>query len=207
VAAGLAAVERAVSGISSFLPKPKEMSGEDLFRHMVQKRLSDPRIKSHEPIVYLDLSCSKEQVQDFAPDSSIMSFAHGDGAKMKLATRKLDNLGYIKLYGGVQNDHECLRRLKNKLEFSQSLATIALLEQRNDQQYKDSIDTELRVLAPASKYKLAAKGNDVSKLTKKEICALLFSYFAVKEDITKKRKGDIVLQLEKEIECNPHTLL
>jgi hypothetical protein len=81
--------------------------------------------------VYLDLGSSKEQVQVFAPGekdlskSSIMSCALGDGANMKLAMRKLDNLGYIKSYGGVQNYPERLRRLKNKL---QSLTTIALLE-------------------------------------------------------------------------------
>jgi hypothetical protein len=192
VAARLAAVERAVNGISSFLLKPKELPGEDLFRHMVKKRLNDPRIKSHEPSVYLDLSCSKEQAQDFAPESSIMSFAHGNGAKMKLATRKLDNLGYIKSYGGVQIDPECLHRLTNKLELSQSLANIALLEKRDDQQAKDAIDTELRVLTPAAKDKLVVKGKDVSNITKKEICALLLSYFAVKEDINKKRNSDIV---------------
>jgi hypothetical protein len=44
-----------------------------------------------------------------------MSFAHGYGANMKHAMRKLDNLGYIQSYGGVRNDHERLRRLKNKL--------------------------------------------------------------------------------------------
>jgi hypothetical protein len=66
---------------------------------------------------------------------------------------------------------------------------------------------ELRALAPAAKDELVVKGNDVSKLTKKEICALLLSYFVVKEDINKKRKGDIILQLEKEVESNPNRLL
>jgi hypothetical protein len=133
VEAGLAAVERATSGLSSFLIKPKELVGGDLIRHMVQKRLNDPMIKSHEPRVYLDLSCSKEKIQYLAPGkkdlrkSIIMRFPHGDGAKMKLATRKLDNLAYIKPYGGVQNDHERLCRLKNNLEFSQLLATIFIL--------------------------------------------------------------------------------
>jgi hypothetical protein len=95
---------------------------------MVHNQLNDPRIQLHEPSVYLDLSCSKEKIQDFAPGekdfmkSSIMSFAHGYEAKIKLLTRKLDNLGYIKSYGGVQNDPERLCRLKNKLEFSQLLA-------------------------------------------------------------------------------------
>jgi hypothetical protein len=149
VATGLAAVEQAVSGLSSFLLNHKELAGEDLFRHMVQKQLNDPRIKSHEPSVYLDLICSKEQVQDFAlgkkdlRKSSIMSFVNGDGANMKLAMRKLDNLGFIKSYGSVHNDNERLRRLKNKLKFSQSLATMALLEQRDAQQAKDTIGTGL----------------------------------------------------------------
>ena len=51
VAAGLASVERSVCGLSSFLINPKELAGEDLFCHMVQKRLNDPRIKSHDPSV------------------------------------------------------------------------------------------------------------------------------------------------------------
>ena len=41
-------------------------------------------------------------------NSGIMIFAHGDGAKMKLVSRKLDNLGYINSYGGTQNDPERL---------------------------------------------------------------------------------------------------
>jgi hypothetical protein len=116
---------------------------------------------------------------------------------MNLATRKLNNLGYTKSCGGMQNDPESLRRLKNKLELYQLLATIALLEQRGDHQAKDTIDMELRALATAAKDKLMVKGNDVCKLTKKEMCALLLFYFAVKEDINKKRKGYSVLQLEK----------
>jgi hypothetical protein len=42
------------------------------------------------------------------------------------------------------------------------------------------------VLGPGAKDKLAVKGNDVSKLTKKEMCALLLSYLSVKEYINKK---------------------
>ena len=109
-----------------------------------------------------------------------MKFAHGYGAKMKLLMRNMDNLGYIKSYGGVQNYPEKLHRLKNKLEFSQSLATISLLEHRDTNKAKESIYTELRALAPSAKYKLVVKGDDISKLTKKEICALLLAYFAVK---------------------------
>ena len=41
------------------------------------------------------------------------------------------------------------------------------------------------------------KGDDISKLTKKEICALLLAYFAVNKDVNKNKKVDIVLKLEK----------
>jgi hypothetical protein len=37
---------------------------------------------------------------------------------MKLETNKLNNMGYIKSYGGVQNDPKRLGKLNNKLEFA-----------------------------------------------------------------------------------------
>ena len=80
---------------------------------------------------------------------------------------KLDNIGSINSYGGVKNDPDHLHLLKNKFELSQSLATISLLQKRDDQQAKDSIDMDPRLLAPEAKEKLVVKGNDVSKLTKK----------------------------------------
>ena len=48
-----------------------------------------------------------------------MIFVHVDGAEMELDTRKLDNLGYIKSYGGVKNNPEHIFRLNNNLYFSQ----------------------------------------------------------------------------------------
>ena len=55
----------------------------------------------------------------------------------------MGNIGCIKSYGRVQNDPENILRLKNKLDLSQLLAKIALLEQRDYQQSKDAIDTDL----------------------------------------------------------------
>jgi hypothetical protein len=60
--------------------------------------------------------------------SNIMSYSHGQAAKMKLAALTLDSIGYIKSYCGVQNDPTRLRKLKNKLEFSRSIAAIAAAE-------------------------------------------------------------------------------
>ena len=116
------------------------------------------------------MSCSKEQVQYFVPGnkdlskSIIMVFSHGYGSKINLVMRKMDNIGYIKSYGGVKIYLENLRWLKNKLEFSHSLVTIALLEQRDDHPEKDDIDIDMWALLPAAKDILVVKRDDVSKL-------------------------------------------
>ena len=69
---------------------------------------------------------------------------------MKIEIKKIDNLGYIKFYGSVKNDPERRLQLKNNLEFSQSLTTNALLDQRDSHQAKDVIDMDLQLLAPAA---------------------------------------------------------
>jgi uncharacterized radical SAM superfamily Fe-S cluster-containing enzyme len=105
-------VEIAAHGSNAFSLKPKELKGESLFKHMVQHRLNDSRSKIHTPIVYLGIEHSEAQVKELGPDAkdlrkcSIMCYAYGDGATMKLATQKFDNPGYVKFYGGMQNDSE-----------------------------------------------------------------------------------------------------
>ena len=49
VTAGLASFKQSLSGLSSFLMNPKELEGGGVFRHMMQKQLNEPIIKSHEP--------------------------------------------------------------------------------------------------------------------------------------------------------------
>jgi hypothetical protein len=106
---------------------PKHLKGEALFKHMLQRRLNDSIVKSRAPIMYLDVQHSEDQVKYFGPDTkylrkyNIMSYAHGAGTVRKLATRKLDNLGYVKSYGNIQSDPEWLRHLTNRVEFSKSL--------------------------------------------------------------------------------------
>jgi hypothetical protein len=67
---------------------------------------------------------------------------------MKFATRNIDNLGYVKSYDGVQNDPELLCQLTNKLEFSQSLAAIIMLEQRDATHAQTDVDEELWLMPP-----------------------------------------------------------
>jgi hypothetical protein len=115
---------------------------------------------------------------------SIMSYAHGAGGTMKLVTRKRDNPWYVKCYGGMKNDHERPHRLKNRVEFSQSLTVIVVLEQKDATQAnaKATLADELGEMAPSARIKLLKNNNDLSKLTKKESVSLLLTWFAVKED-------------------------
>jgi hypothetical protein len=111
----------------------------------------------------------------------IMIFAGGHGATMKLAEPKLDSLEYIKSFSGVQNDPDHLRRLTNKLELMQSLASIADAEAKESAAHKVTVEAESRLLAPAAKHKIITRGLDAKKLTKKEIIAVLAVYYGKQE--------------------------
>jgi hypothetical protein len=130
IAMSNAAVLGATSSLDSFLLKPDGLSGTDFFDHMVRKRLFDPTVMEHRPSSYLAIEFSEDQMEELGPGAKdlttqrIMSFAGGHGATMKLSKRKLDNLEYIKAFTGVQNDPDRPRRLTNKLEPAQSLASI-----------------------------------------------------------------------------------
>jgi hypothetical protein len=159
---------------------------------MLQLRLNDSRSKIHTPSVYLDIEHSEAQVKELGSDAkdlqkcSIVRYAHGNGFKVEIATRNLNNIGYAKSYGGMQNDPERLRRLINRVEFTQSLATIAVLEQKDVARANTALVGELQEMAPASKIRFSGKNNNVSKLVKKESVSLLLTWFAVKEDPNKK---------------------
>jgi hypothetical protein len=102
MAAAAASVKRAARGISTFLLNANDLKHEGLFKHMVQWHLNNSTYESHVSSTYLDGHCSEVKVQEFGPDAkdlqkcSIMSYDHGARATMKLRTRKLDNLGYVK---------------------------------------------------------------------------------------------------------------
>jgi hypothetical protein len=82
-----------------------------------------------------------------------------------------------------------------------------VLEQLDTSHAKAAINEELRAMPPRYITKLVEKNNDMNKLTKKEIISLLLTCFAVKEDVNKKRKGDIVALLSREIEAHHDRIL
>jgi hypothetical protein len=81
-----------------------------------------------------------------------MSYFHGSGATLKLTTRNFDNLGH----GMPSRTRWRAERSRaapslTKVEFSQSLAAIAVLEQWGALQENAAFDNELRVMAPGVK--------------------------------------------------------
>ena len=57
-----------------------------------------------------------------------MAGAGGQGAQKNLAKRKLDNIGDVKAYCGIQNDPERIRKLRAVGELAASISEIARAE-------------------------------------------------------------------------------
>jgi hypothetical protein len=55
---------------------------------------------------------------------------------MKLAMRKIDNLGYNKSYGDVQMMQSFWVRPNNKLEFAQSIAVFVVMDNGGERRSK-----------------------------------------------------------------------
>ena len=64
-----------------------------------------------------------------------MSYSHGKSETMKLADQIIDRIGYVKANCGVKNDSKRLRQLKNKLEFSSSIAEVSAAEEKEKQSH------------------------------------------------------------------------
>jgi hypothetical protein len=74
-----------------------------------------------------------------------------------MAKRKLDNLGYARGESGFANDPERIKRLKNQLHLTESLAAISK-ETANTKAANASVETaKLIEAAPAAVAKLQAK--------------------------------------------------
>jgi hypothetical protein len=118
---------------------------------------------------------------------------------MKLADRKLDILGYIKSFLGVQYDPDRLRSLTNKLELRHSLASISNAKTKESAAHnvagKAAGEAETRMIVPAAKNKLTTRGMDMTKLTKKEIIDVLEVYYGTQE--TAKKNKPILAELLK----------
>ena len=86
-------------GLNSFLLKPEELNGEALLDHMIKFRKTHGTENSTSPSMYLAIDVNATHASFLNPritdlnQRSIIECAGGDGARMKLAKRRLDNLG------------------------------------------------------------------------------------------------------------------
>jgi hypothetical protein len=162
VAAGVFKVQMQVTYASDIIKwfqlKSMCMKGQPLLDHLsVQRRISfnTPDKELYAPNDCLDLAmkpCNVKILKHMtAPDlsnRSVMQDCEGNGATLNLAARKLNQKGYIHHHCGLVNTEDKVRKLKNALQLSQSMATISN-EQINDAAQKK---IELQVVMLISRY-------------------------------------------------------
>jgi hypothetical protein len=144
-------------------------------RHSAQER----------PSTFLEVEMTEEQAAILAPTmqdlsaQSILKDSGGAGATKKLAQRKLNNAGAITNHCGLQNNPERVQKLLAAVQLTVSLAEFSALTKATKKQGKCKAGTELIDFAPASLVKLNSEkvNGDLTKLSKKEICAISFRYF------------------------------
>lgn len=198
-------------GLDSYqlIPKQKKMEPIDLLNHMVGFRMRDPKLKDGEssvPSAYLDIEMSDTQRSLLKPSPmdftmrNIMRDAGGDGAKHKLAKRKLGMYGGIKSQSGFANDPKRLKSMENAVQLSESLAEISRFEQAAKAKKKNDLHKELVELAPGARNKLVKNDGNVNKLKKDEISAILFVYYSIDMPSASSKKPELVTRLNKAIQ-------
>jgi len=106
---------------------------------------------------------------------SIIDCVGAKGARLKLAKRKLDNLGYMNGNCGMQNSDKRLKRMKSQLELYESIACMKRMSSEEDESVLEKVKEEIKMMAPGAAKKYVMSG----KVTKKEICVLLFIAFGL----------------------------
>jgi hypothetical protein len=121
-----AGVDDVADGLISFQLHPTKngkqiLTGLAKFEHLcMMARRSTPARVQLRPSAFIDVEYSKRQEQLLDPLAidyamhEIMSHAHGDDAKHRIALRKLDNLGNLRGNCGLANDPVRLTRLNEE---------------------------------------------------------------------------------------------
>jgi hypothetical protein len=211
-------VGRVTDGLASFELKPASKKGLELFDHMYSFLLWDPKTKMEEgvtvePSAHLDLSISSDQRKIILQPTTryhtmreLMKDAGGQGATMKIAQRKLNMFGAIQSHSCMANNEGALALLRNKTELVASLAEIHRLEKANQQAKTDDALKEKQRKAPAALEKLRANDDNINKLTKLEIAAVLLVHYSKDENEKIKKKPYLVDMLRGCIQRQPDGL-
>ena len=125
-------------GLNTCLLKPLGMMGEALFNHTTKHQ--EPCTKgdgfAHEPAAHLvaEVTNANEETlqhsatlmagENIVSKRLILNDAFGNGAKFKMAQRKLNSLAHIKAHCVVLNNDESLRKCQNHLQLVKSIAEV-----------------------------------------------------------------------------------
>ena len=95
-------------GLDTFMLKPVGMKGRALLEHMIHfRKRNNKRACDANPSMYLAIDVNETQKSILNPTTadlargSIIACAGAAGSRLKLAQRKLDNLGYINSHCGI----------------------------------------------------------------------------------------------------------
>jgi len=207
------------AGLVSYMLHPASPGGSKLltgmahFDHMVKMaRRTTPRGTLLRPDASLAVEVTPEQSTMILNPTdtdytigAIMRAAGGAGGSKALPKRKLDAMCAIRGRSGFLNDEGRMKKMKSQLDLADSIASIHFA-QKEEKKVKAAAATEgLFELAPVALAKLRSKGNDVSKLNMKDICAIAHRYLAKDLD-AKLKKLDLVLALQALMAAREHVL-
>jgi hypothetical protein len=186
----------------------------DLFKNLRYKSVTSPTAKAAQSI-FLDVEVTDDQRgmlktthETTLTRREIMKDV-GEGSVKKIAARRLDNMGTIKPHSGVVNNEERLAKYKNKVEMTKSIAGIETIERAATlkKKKKKDITHALIQMSGDARTKLAAKNGDVSKITKKEISAMLLAYYGISVGESKYSKPVMIQMLSEKIQHNPESIV
>jgi hypothetical protein len=165
------------------------MKGQTLLDHMFsQRQMSFKTRKTHlyMPNSYMDIAIKPSNIEvlkymtaPYLSRRAIMKYCAGNGATLNLAARKLNQTGYMQRHCGLVNTEVKVRKLKNALQLSQSMATITNGQCSERAQQRVENQLEYRTLAPVALEKLKGKNGELNKITKNEILSIMYFYFLV----------------------------
>jgi hypothetical protein len=197
VAQAQAVVKDTNTGLRRFQLTPEGVIGQDFLEHMFLKHQMCYKTKAtdlYAPNAYLDVAMlpGNLEILQFktAPDltrRSIVGDCADNGATMNLAARKLNNTGDIQHHCGLENTEEKVRKLQNQLQLSDSIVAIIKEHDNEASQKRIKVQSMHSEVVPVAIQRLKANNGDATKLTKKEILAILFFVFHTLEEDKKKK--------------------
>jgi hypothetical protein len=125
---------------------------------------------------------------------------------MNLATSRLDNVGYIKAHSGLANGPLCLERMNNCNTLAASMAEITRITAASEDKKDERADLIICVPEAITKFKL--KQMDATKLTKKELAAVLLIIYGADlvKELSKENKPFFAKKLTDEYSANPDVI-